>query len=73
MLAVPFLLTALFIGWATEHLQNIGRALSVVSMIGGIFLIILGIFMVTDNFSVWVGYVYRLFNILKYDALLEYL
>ncbi|MBI2124075.1 MAG: sulfite exporter TauE/SafE family protein [Candidatus Wildermuthbacteria bacterium] len=72
-LAVPFLLTALFIGWATEHLQNIGRVLPVVSMIGGVFLIILGIFMVTDKFSVWVGYAYRFLNILRYDAILDYL
>ena len=72
-LAVPFLLTALFIGWATEHLQKTGSILGVISMIGGIFLIILGVFMVTDNFSVWIGYAYRFFNFLKYDALLEYL
>lgn len=72
-LAVPFLLTALFIGWATEHLQGVGRVLPAISMAGGIFLIVLGMFMVTDNFSVWVGYAYRFFNFLKYDAILDYL
>ncbi len=72
-LAVPFLLTALFIGWATEHLPKTGSILGFISMIGGIFLVILGVFMVTDNFSVLVGYAYRLFNFLKYDAILDYL
>lgn len=72
-LAIPFLLTALFIGWTTEHLSRVGRVLPAISMIGGFFLIILGMFMVTDNFSVWIGYAYRFFNFLKYDAILDYL
>lgn len=72
-LAIPFLLTALFIGWATEHFQKIERVLPVIAMVGGIFLIILGTFMVTNNFSIWVGYAYRFLNIFKYDALLNYL
>ena len=42
-MAVPFLLVALGIGSAYERIGNIARYLRVVSIIGGFFLIMLGV------------------------------
>jgi len=49
-LAVPFLLTALAIGWASSHFARIGRYLHWVSLLGGVFLILLGYMMIVGNF-----------------------
>lgn len=51
-LAVPFLLTALAIGWASTHFIKIAKYLNYVSLVGGVFLIILGYMMVTGNFII---------------------
>lgn len=72
-LAVPFLLTALAIGWATEHLAKIGKYLNWVSAIGGAFLILLGLVMVTDNFALWTSLFYKYFNFINYESILQYL
>ncbi|MBI2642670.1 MAG: sulfite exporter TauE/SafE family protein [Candidatus Wildermuthbacteria bacterium] len=72
-LAVPFLATALAIGWASQHLAKLGKYLNIVSAIGGVFLILLGIVMVTDNFALWIAWMYQLFGFINYESLLEYL
>lgn len=72
-LAVPFLATALAIGWASQHLAKLGKYLNVVSAIGGVFLILLGVLMVTNNFTLWIAWFYQIFNFINYDALLDYL
>lgn len=72
-LAVPFLAIALGIGWASQHIQRISKYLNVISFLGGIFLIFLGILLVTNSFSIWISYSYRLFNFINYDRLLDYL
>ena len=72
-LALPFLATALAIGWASQHFARLAGYLRFVSIIGGIFLITLGIFMVTDSFNIWIAYFYQLFDFINYESLLEYL
>ena len=72
-LAIPFLLIAIAIGWASQHLNKISKYLNVISFIGGLFLIFLGILLVTDSFSLWISYSYRLFKFINYDRLLDYL
>ena len=72
-LAIPFLLVALAIGWASKHLARLGTYLNWISAIGGVFLIFLGVTMATNNFLAWIGFVYRLFNFFNYNALLNYL
>jgi len=66
-LAIPFLLTALGIGWASTHFAKIGKYLNWVSAIGGVFLIIFGVIMATNNFLVWISLTYRFFNFLGID------
>ena len=72
-LAVPFLLIALIIERASRGIEMISKYLKVISIVGGIFLILLGILLVTDMFSLWLTYAYKIFNFINYEALLDYL
>lgn len=72
-LAVPFLLIAIGIGSASRYIQNISKYLNVVSIIGGIFLIFLGILLVTGNIGLLISYGYKIFQFINYDRLLDYL
>ncbi len=72
-LAVPFLLVALFVGSAFKRLQSISRYLNIVSIIGGTFLVFLGILLLTNKFSVWIAFFYQFFSFLNYERLLDFL
>lgn len=72
-LAVPFLIIAAGIGSASRYIQNISRWLSVISVIGGLFLIFLGTLLLTGNIGLLISYGYRLFQFINYDKLLDYL
>ncbi len=72
-LAVPFLLIAIGIGSASRYIQNISKYLNVVSIIGGIFLIFLGILLVSGNIGLLISYGYKIFQFINYDRLLDYL
>ncbi|MDA1335055.1 MAG: sulfite exporter TauE/SafE family protein [bacterium] len=72
-LAVPFLLIAGGIGSAARYLDRIMPYLKFVSVIGGVFLIFLGVLLVTDNFSLWLSKAYEWFGVVGYDKLLDYL
>ncbi|MBI4127744.1 MAG: sulfite exporter TauE/SafE family protein [Parcubacteria group bacterium] len=72
-LAIPFLLIALGIGHATHYIQKMSKILHWTSIIGGIFLIFLGVLLVTDRFALWLSYAYRLFGFINYDRILDYL
>lgn len=72
-LAIPFLLIAIGIGSASQHIQNISRYLNIVSVVGGIFLILLGILLLTDNIGLLISYGYQIFQFIEYDRLLDYL
>ncbi|MBI4050311.1 MAG: sulfite exporter TauE/SafE family protein [Candidatus Doudnabacteria bacterium] len=69
-LAIPFLLIAAGIGSVGNFLRKISRYLNI---IGGIFLIFLGILLATNQFAAWLGYAYQLFDFLEYESLLEHL
>ncbi|HEY4510183.1 MAG TPA: cytochrome c biogenesis protein CcdA [Candidatus Paceibacterota bacterium] len=75
-LAIPFLLTALAVGWASEHFAKIAKYLNWVSVIGGIFLVTLGLMMLMNSYIFWIGLVYRFFAVfgINYEeALLDLL
>ncbi|MCP6726492.1 MAG: cytochrome c biogenesis protein CcdA [Patescibacteria group bacterium] len=73
-LAVPFLLTALAIGWASKHISKLSKYLNAISFIGGLFLLLLGVLMVTDNFLFWIQFIFQLLEPLDYEEwLLDYL
>lgn len=72
-LAVPFLLIALGVGSATARIKKISQHLSTISFVGGMFLVFLGILLLTNNLNAWISFFYRTFNFINYDRLLDYL
>jgi len=72
-LATPFLLIAFAFSKATAYIDRISKYLKVVSIVGGTFLIILGLLLATDNFGLTIQYGYELFDFINYEGLLDYL
>lgn len=72
-LALPFLLIAVGIGHASQYIGKISRYLNVISAIGGIFLIFLGILLLTNKMVLLVSWGYWFFQFINYDRLLDYL
>lgn len=72
-LAIPFLFLALTIATATQRLKRIYKYLPMISWVGGVFLVLLGVLLVFDQVGIWTAAAYRWLNILHYDRLLDYL
>lgn len=72
-LAAPFLIVAAMWDSAVHFISRRGKVLHAVAMTGGFFLVFLGILLLTDRFSVWVAYFYRVFEFINYDRILDYL
>ena len=72
-LAVPFLLIAIGFSHAATYIEKISGYLKWVSIIGGVFLVILGILLITDNFGLLIQYGYQFFNFINYEGILDYL
>ena len=72
-LAVPFLIIAAGFGTLSTKISKITKYLKWVEIIGGIFLILLGYLLITNNFSLLISYGYQWLDFINYDALLNYL
>jgi len=72
-LALPFLIIAATVGTALHYLKKIEKALHTISIVGGVFLIVLGVLLVTNTFSDWTAIFYRLFGFIHFDGILNYL
>lgn len=72
-LALPFLVIAASLSSASDYITKLGKYLNVISVIGGLFLIFLGILLLTNKLGIWVAFFYRLFDFINYDRLLDYL
>lgn len=72
-LAAPFLIIAAGIGSASTYLSKLNKYLNLISIIGGVFLVFLGVLLLTDNLIVWTSYFYRIFGFIHYERLLDYL
>lgn len=72
-LAIPFLTIALAFSRASRFIDASSKYLKSVSIIGGLFLIALGLLLITDNFGLTIQYGYRLLEFINYDKLLEFL
>lgn len=72
-LAVPFLIIAAGIGSASNYLVKLSKYLNVIAIIGGIFLVFLGLLLLTNRISIWITYFYRLFDFINYERLLDFL
>ncbi|MAG28906.1 cytochrome C biogenesis protein [bacterium] len=69
-LAIPFLLVALGIGKATQHIQKLATVTKWVSIIGGIFLVGLGILLLTNNMALLISWGFQLLEFLNYEELI---
>ena len=72
-LAIPFLAIAAGVGSAQRYIERAAPYLTAVSVIGGLFLIGLGILLFTGNMALLISYGYRLFRFINYERLLDYL
>ncbi len=72
-LAIPFMLLALGVGHAQAYVKKVSKVLHAISIIGGLFLILIGVLLVTDSFGVWIGMFYKHFNVINANRLLDYL
>ncbi len=72
-LAVPFLVIAASIGSASKYLTKLSKYLNIISVIGGVFLVFLGILLLTNKLGVWIAYFYQWFDFINYESLLDYL
>ena len=72
-LAVPFLIIAAGIGSASNYISKLSKYLNVISIVGGLFLIFLGILLFTNKLGVWIAYFYQWFDFINYEQLLDYL
>jgi cytochrome c-type biogenesis protein len=72
-LAIPFLLVALGIGHASQRINTISKYLKWVSIIGGIFLIALGILLVTNNMALLISWSFRVLERFNYSEIQSFL
>lgn len=72
-LAIPFLVLAIGIGHAAVFVKSISKYLKIISIVGGVFLVFLGVLMLTNNFGFFVSYFYKVFGFVGYDNLYDYL
>jgi cytochrome c-type biogenesis protein len=68
-LAVPFLLVALGIGHASQRIAAISKYLKWISIIGGVFLIALGILLLTNNMALLVSWGFRVLEKFNYSEI----
>lgn len=72
-LAVPFILTALLYARAEQTIIKYAKFSGGVRIVGGVFLILIGTLLLTNNFELMVIYGYQLFEILQLDGLYNHL
>ncbi len=72
-LAVPFLLTAFFYSQAQTLIPGMQNISLWTTRVGGVFLISIGVLLITDNFDLTVQYGYQLFNWLGVSGLFNHL
>ncbi|MEK7615265.1 MAG: cytochrome c biogenesis protein CcdA [Patescibacteria group bacterium] len=72
-LAIPFLLIAFAIGHAGRIVHNLSAILPYVSFIGGVFLLALGILLLTGNLHFWLMWIYHTIPFVESQRFLNYL
>lgn len=72
-LAIPFLILAYATASAWRVIARLQWLLQIISIIGGLFLIFLGILLFTGHLALWVSYFFRVFDFVNYNRLLNYL
>lgn len=57
-LGIPFILASVFISFFVNFLKKINRHLNIISIISGVFLIVIGIIFITDSMTKIMGFLY---------------
>jgi len=72
-LGIPFVLTALMLERAQVFANKTARAAQILSYIGGAFLVVLGLLILSGHTALLVEWGYKALNFIHYDRLLNYL
>jgi cytochrome c-type biogenesis protein len=72
-LAIPFLLLALAVGHLSHTVKMLSKILPHISFIGGLFLLFLGVLLLTDSMAIWLGWTYNAFRVFEYERILDFL
>lgn len=72
-LAVPFLVLAA--GWGTfaQKINKLNKILPIISLIGGIFIFILGLLVLTNTLGIWTSFFFKLFGFINYEGIYDFL
>jgi len=71
-LAIPFILTATIYTFATQHILKHQLFIRYSEVFGGVFLILIGVLLLTNNFDLTILYGYKIFNFFGIGDLLDY-
>ena len=72
-LGIPFLLIAATIGSASRYLNKLGKYVHAIELVGGAFLVLLGMLIFFDQFQIFISWSYNLFEFINYEKLYDYL
>ncbi|MCB9790606.1 sulfite exporter TauE/SafE family protein [Candidatus Nomurabacteria bacterium] len=72
-LAVPFLFFALLASSANNIIQGFSKILKYVNYIGGVMMLTLGFFLITNRFVQLIGYGYKILEFIGLDNITKYL
>ena len=72
-LAVPFLTVAFLYGQSQNVIDRYSWLSQGISIVGGLFLLLIGILLLTNNFGLTVEYGYKIFNFFGFDGLFKFL
>lgn len=71
-MGIPFMLLALTFSSAQKKVKSLTRYMPVISRIGGIFLIVLGILLFFNQLGIFVGFLFGTLRFVSYESLLNY-
>lgn len=71
-LAIPFLLVAIGISHAMRVIKHVLKYISAISVIGGIFIALIGLLVLTGKMGLWIAFFYHLFSFINYQNLIHY-
>lgn len=72
-LAVPFILTAFFFGSFENFFKRNTFLFKIFSILGGLVMIIIGVFLILDQWVVFQEIGFKIFNFIEYDRIQNYL
>ncbi len=72
-LAIPFMLVAYFYSQAGKYIQKLSKFLNIISIVGGLFLLLIGGLLVLDKFYLFQEWGFELLKFINYEAIEQYL